>query len=110
VGKAATAVGRVSGAQQHDMTPLFSLAQEGRLDNFIAKMEDALEHSEIHEISTSAVMELYKYKLAAMGHSERALQVRDICLVCFCKRIFGPKREKVAGSQKKLHNEEIHDV
>lgn len=66
--KAATDVG----AQQRDMMPLFSLAQEGRLDNFIAK----LECSEIREISTSTVMELYEYKLAAIGHSERVLQVR----------------------------------
>lgn len=60
------------GAQQRDMMPLFRLAQEGRLDNFIAK----LECSEIHDISTSTVMELYGYKLASIGHSERVLQVR----------------------------------
>jgi hypothetical protein len=54
------------------MMPLFSLAQEGRLDNFIAK----LDCSEIRDISTSTVMELYGYKLAAIGHSERVLQVR----------------------------------
>jgi hypothetical protein len=60
------------GGQQHDMRPLFSLAQEGRLDDFIAK----LERNEIRDISTSTVMELYEYKLTAMGHSERVLQVR----------------------------------
>jgi hypothetical protein len=26
------------------------------------------------------------------------------------KRIFGPKREKVAGGQKTLHNEELHNL
>lgn len=66
--KAATDVG----AQQRDMMPLFSRAQEGRLDKFIAK----LECSEIRDGPTSAIMELYEYKLAAVGHSERVLQVR----------------------------------
>jgi hypothetical protein len=60
------------GGQQRDMRPLFSLAQEGRLENFIVKLES----SEIRDISTSTIMELYEYKLAAMGHSERVLQVR----------------------------------
>jgi hypothetical protein len=60
------------GVQQYDMTPLFSLAQEGRLDNFLAKLQG----SEIQDIPTSAIMELYEYKLAAMSRTERALQVR----------------------------------
>jgi hypothetical protein len=60
------------GGQQRDMMPLFSLAQEGRLDNFMAKLES----SEIRDISTSTVMELYQYKIAALGHSERVLQVK----------------------------------
>lgn len=60
------------GVQQYDMTPLFSLAQEGRLDNFLAK----LECSEIQDIPMSAIMELYEYKLAAVSRTERALQVR----------------------------------
>lgn len=59
------------GVQQYDMTPMFSLAQEGRLDNFLAK----LQCSEIQDIPTSAIMELYEYKLAAMSRTERALQV-----------------------------------
>lgn len=67
-----TSKASTDGAQQRDMMPLFSLAQEGRLDSFIAK----LECSEIRDISTSTVMELYGYKLAAIGHSERVLKVR----------------------------------
>jgi len=59
------------GVQQYDMTPLFNLAQEGRLDNFLAK----LQCSEIQDIPTSSIMELYEYKLAAMSRTERALQV-----------------------------------
>ncbi|XP_069688459.1 protein CIP2A homolog L isoform X2 [Periplaneta americana] len=73
IGKITMGIENGSGVQ-HNMTPLFSLAQEGRLDHFIAKMEDALERNEIRNISTSAVMELYEYKIAAMAHSERALQ------------------------------------
>ncbi|PNF30554.1 hypothetical protein B7P43_G09938 [Cryptotermes secundus] len=65
-----TSKASTDGAQQRDMMPLFSLAQEGRLDSFIAK----LECSEIRDISTSTVMELYGYKLAAIGHSERVLK------------------------------------
>ncbi|KDR18672.1 uncharacterized protein LOC110830635 [Zootermopsis nevadensis] len=74
MGKADANVENVCGSRQHEMMPLLSLVQEGRLDNFIAKLEEALERSEIRDISTSAVMELYEYKLAAIGHSERALQ------------------------------------
>jgi hypothetical protein len=66
--KVATGVG----VQQCDVTPLFSLAQEGRLDNFL----DKLQCSEIQDIPTSAIMELYEYKLAAMSRAKRALQVR----------------------------------
>jgi hypothetical protein len=81
VGKTAANVGSEGGSQQHDMMPLISLVQEGQLDNFIVKLEEALEQSENHDISTSAVMELYEYKLAAIGHSERALQVTEICII-----------------------------
>lgn len=81
MGKADANVENVCGSRQHEMMPLLSLVQEGRLDNFIAKLEEALERSEIRDISTSAVMELYEYKLAAIGHSERALQVRKICII-----------------------------
>jgi hypothetical protein len=65
--KAATGVG----VQQYEMTPLFSLAQQSHLDAFLAK----LQCSEVQDISTSAIMELYEYKLAAMSRTERALQV-----------------------------------
>ncbi|XP_024941774.1 uncharacterized protein LOC107268725 isoform X2 [Cephus cinctus] len=57
-----------------EMAPLFSLAQEGRLDAFIAKLEEAFESNQIGDITTSAVMELYEYKLAAMRHAEKATQ------------------------------------
>jgi hypothetical protein len=80
VGKAAANVGIEVGRQQHNMMPLFDLAQEDRLDNIIDKLEEAVEHREIHDISTSVVIELYEYKLAAVGHSEKALQVRRSCI------------------------------
>jgi hypothetical protein len=28
----------------------------------------------------------------------------------FLRRIFGPKREEVAGSWRRLHNEELHNL
>ncbi|XP_014215606.1 polyamine-modulated factor 1-binding protein 1 [Copidosoma floridanum] len=61
-------------SQTHDVMPLFSLAQEGRLDTFISKLEAAFEENKLPEITTSAVMELYEYKMAAMRHAERAMQ------------------------------------
>ncbi|XP_076246086.1 uncharacterized protein LOC143186346 [Calliopsis andreniformis] len=57
-----------------EMAPLFSFAQEERLDAFLAKLKRAYESNQIGDITTSAVMELYEYKLAAMRHSERAMQ------------------------------------
>nr|XP_033333504.1 uncharacterized protein LOC117224575 [Megalopta genalis] len=52
-----------------EMAPLFSFAQEERLDTFLAKLTN-----QMSDITTSAVMELYEYKLAAMRHAERAMQ------------------------------------
>nr|XP_012138993.1 PREDICTED: uncharacterized protein LOC100879112 isoform X2 [Megachile rotundata] len=57
-----------------EMAPLFSFAQEERLDTFLAKLQRAYESNQISDITTSAVMELYEYKLAAMRHAERAMQ------------------------------------
>ncbi|XP_058800070.1 protein CIP2A homolog [Phymastichus coffea] len=59
----------------YDSIPLFSMAQEGRLDTFIAKLEHAFETDKVSDITTSAVMELYEYKMATMRHAERAMQV-----------------------------------
>ncbi|XP_072765120.1 protein CIP2A homolog L [Anoplolepis gracilipes] len=58
----------------NELAPLFSITQEERLDAFLAKLESAFESNQISDIPTSAVMELYEYKLATMRHSERAMQ------------------------------------
>ncbi|XP_015172465.1 PREDICTED: uncharacterized protein LOC107064351 [Polistes dominula] len=58
----------------NDMAPLFSFSQEERLNTFISRLETAIESNQIGDITTSAVMELYEYKLAAMRHAERAMQ------------------------------------
>ncbi|XP_043518292.1 uncharacterized protein LOC122533033 [Frieseomelitta varia] len=58
----------------NEMAPLFSFAQEERLDAFLAKLKRIYESNQINDITTSAVMELYEYKLAAMRHAERAMQ------------------------------------
>ncbi|KAL6260355.1 hypothetical protein P5V15_007885 [Pogonomyrmex californicus] len=58
----------------NELAPLFSIAQKERLDICLAKLESALELNQINDIPTSAVMELYEYKLAAMRHFERAMQ------------------------------------
>ena len=75
IGKINRGVGSNCMSHLQEMTPLFTLAQEGQLDNFIAKLQEALQNNQICDISTSAVMELYEYKLAAMGRSESVLQV-----------------------------------
>ncbi|GAB1866513.1 Protein KIAA1524-like protein [Camponotus japonicus] len=58
----------------NELAPLFSITQEERLDACLAKLKSAFESNQINDIATSAVMELYEYKLAAMRHSERAMQ------------------------------------
>lgn len=47
----------------NEMTPLFSIAQEERLDMFLAKLKSTFEANQIADVSTSAVMELYNYKV-----------------------------------------------
>lgn len=47
----------------NEMAPLFSIAQEERLDTFLAKLKSAFETSQISDIPTSAVMELHEYKV-----------------------------------------------
>lgn len=47
----------------NEMTPLFSIAQEERLDAFLNRLQSAFESNQIANIPTSAVMELYEYKV-----------------------------------------------
>lgn len=47
----------------NELAPLFSIAQEERLDAFLAKLESVFESNQISDIPTSAVMELYEYKV-----------------------------------------------
>ena len=47
----------------YDNLPLFSMAQEGRLDAFISKLENAFEQNQLSDITTSGVMELYEFKV-----------------------------------------------
>lgn len=47
----------------NEMAPLFSFAQEERLDAFLAKLKRTYESNQINDITTSAVMELYEYKV-----------------------------------------------
>jgi hypothetical protein len=37
-------------------------------------------------------------------HSLRVCKNREL------RRIFGPKREKIAGDRRRLHNEELHNL
>ncbi|XP_076281173.1 uncharacterized protein LOC143209438 [Lasioglossum baleicum] len=73
-GMVASIGSKVSSNSNSEMAPLFSFAQEERLDAFLAKLEEAHELNQMSDITTSAVMELYEYKLAAMRHAERAMQ------------------------------------
>lgn len=47
----------------YESLPLLTMVQEGRLDAFITKLENAFEKNQLSEITTSAVMELYEYKV-----------------------------------------------
>lgn len=53
----------VNVAQEQDMIPLLSLAQEEQLDTCINKFNEAFESNQIQNVTTSAVMELYEYKV-----------------------------------------------
>lgn len=47
----------------NEMTPLFSIAQVERLDMCLAKLKSTFEANQIADLSTSAIMELYEYKV-----------------------------------------------
>lgn len=47
----------------NEMAPLFSIAQEERLDAFLTRLQLAFESNQIADIPTSAIMELYEYKV-----------------------------------------------
>lgn len=53
-------------------TPVLSVTQVEKLDGFLTKLKDVIANRNFVDISTSDVMELYEYKLASMGHAERA--------------------------------------
>ncbi|KAF5306252.1 hypothetical protein FQA39_LY08950 [Lamprigera yunnana] len=52
--------------------PMMSVTQIERLDEIMNKLKEAYEQSNLVNVSTSDVMELYEYKLATMSHAERA--------------------------------------
>lgn len=54
--------------------PLMSGAQIEQLDRVIERLNEALVNNQVHSVATSEVMELYEYKMAAIGHAERAAQ------------------------------------
>ncbi|XP_001606107.2 uncharacterized protein LOC100122500 [Nasonia vitripennis] len=58
----------------YEFLPLFSKAQEERLDISISKIEHAFKNNQLLDMTTSAVMELYEYKVASMRHAERSMQ------------------------------------
>lgn len=72
-----------NGYSSEMQAPLFSLAQEGRLDEFIAKLEEAFESNQVQDITTSAVMELYEYKVCKAPACFRCLS-----LYVFCKKFY----------------------
>ncbi|XP_044759623.1 uncharacterized protein LOC123317254 [Coccinella septempunctata] len=53
-------------------TPVLSVTQVEKLDSLMIKLKDMIANRNFVDISTSDVMELYEYKLASMGHAERA--------------------------------------
>ncbi|XP_051165330.1 protein CIP2A [Leptopilina boulardi] len=57
-----------------EMMPFMSLLQEQRLNVCIDKLKDAYDENKINDVTTSAVIELYEYKLAAIRNAERSNQ------------------------------------
>ncbi|XP_066586572.1 protein CIP2A homolog L [Prorops nasuta] len=58
----------------YERTSLYPFAQEKSLDILIEKLDNSLQSDEIGNISTSDIMEIYEFKLAAMKHTERAMR------------------------------------
>lgn len=54
--------------------PLMSGAQIEQLDRVLERLTEALAGGQVHSVATSEVMELYEYKMAAIGHAERHAQ------------------------------------
>ncbi|XP_019880385.1 uncharacterized protein LOC109608400 [Aethina tumida] len=52
--------------------PVLSPTQVDRLDETLNRIKSQISDQNLANISTSDVMELYEYKLSAMGHAERA--------------------------------------
>jgi hypothetical protein len=66
----------------YDSIPFLSMAQEYRIDTFISKLENTFEKNESN-IPTSAVMELYEYKVRYFNNSLQHLKVmfKFMCLI-----------------------------
>lgn len=62
-GMVASVGNKMSVTSNSEMAPLFSFVQEERLDAFLAKLESAYESNQLGDITTSAIMELYEYKV-----------------------------------------------
>ncbi|KRT84391.1 hypothetical protein AMK59_1149 [Oryctes borbonicus] len=52
--------------------PTMSVAQSEKLEEVLSKLREAVNQNNLLNSATSDVMELYEYKLASMGHAERA--------------------------------------
>lgn len=52
--------------------PIMSVAQSEKLEKLMNKLKEACSQNNLLNVSTSDVMELYEYKLASLGHAERA--------------------------------------
>lgn len=65
---------------KNEMTPLFSIVQEERLDTFLTKFKTAFESNQISDIPTSAVMELYEYKVQSYIFHNIMLQYKCMFL------------------------------
>jgi hypothetical protein len=64
--------------------------------------------------SPCTVYEFYNHYSVLLIHIQYVLldyALSHPCYLCVClRRIFGPKRDEVAGEWRKLHNKELHDL
>ncbi|KAK4873807.1 hypothetical protein RN001_013167 [Aquatica leii] len=55
-----------------NLYPMMSVTQTEKLDEMLGQIKVAFEQNNLVGVSTSNIMELYEYRLATMGHAERA--------------------------------------
>ncbi|KAK9887752.1 hypothetical protein WA026_000067 [Henosepilachna vigintioctopunctata] len=87
--------------------PVLSVTQVKNLDEVLKQLREAMLNRNFTDISTSDVMELYEYKLASMGHAERAARASAEAASEHCVHLEQRTAQLTAGMNK-LHQLLFH--